>query len=727
MELLTDEQRALFVSGGRLDDYDVLKPIGKGKFSVVYKASRGGQSVALKKISIFDLMDARAREKTLKEVRLVQSVSHPHIIQYVDAFLDQKELYIAFEWAEAGDLKRQIRKANEKRVRFDERTIWRYFTQLCAAILHLHRARIMHRDLKPANIFLTLQGEVKVGDLGLGRHLSENTLEAHSKVGTPLYMSPEVLRGEGYDWKSDVWSLGCILYELAMMRSPFKSEGLNLYGLFQKISKGDYEPVSSVYSEHLRRLVTRMTSLSASERPTMEEVWNACQTRPSTATLTERTEKKTRVATPEKQQVEKEAEPKLSRRSPPKTSEDPATISSPAADDEDARSQRLAEATMETLYERLKLLRCDTVLSTRLSRQHFASESRYLPTTYASSFERFKDMMRVAKRLLELTGASADDLARLADDQAPLTLVQTLLVIAERHGVSNIGHLSAPSLTSGVGLDVCTLLDALSQQALEVSGLCRTLPQYPVERVETVDGEDAMEADGEESEDGSNDSTMSTPFEDDTTGMDARWLVVRECLAKEEDGEDNGGVLYSHVDAAAWRREVERMSRVLTERWRHAQRARPAERSWHTRLETIQLHADAVVSNHTETVTQLQLLREKRGQERETMERLETRLQRQYESTQRAFQTLQERLADAQSDANQRQTRVHEGLVHLREVETALSSTSERVQSANAQLTDNAKLLQLKTSLRRLQEENDALSINTEVLRRQVFHQQLTR
>ncbi|KAE8911429.1 hypothetical protein PF003_g4759 [Phytophthora fragariae] len=210
MESLTEEQRALFADGGQLDDYEVLKPIGKGKFSVVFKAKRrrDGQAVALKKIAIFDLMNLKAREKTLKEVRLVQSVSHSNIIQYLDAFVQNNELYIAFEWAEAGDLKRQIRKANEKGVRFDERTIWRYFTQLCGAILYLHQARIMHRDLKPANIFLTLKGVVKVGDLGLGRYLSENTVEARSKVGTPLYMSPEVLRGESYDWKSDVWSMG---------------------------------------------------------------------------------------------------------------------------------------------------------------------------------------------------------------------------------------------------------------------------------------------------------------------------------------------------------------------------------------------------------------------------------------------------------------------------------------------------------------------------------------
>ena len=104
-----------------------------------------------------------------------------------------------------------------------EPQIWRYFVQISDAIRHMHDARVMHRDIKPANIFLATHGRIKMGDLGLGRAFSDQTQEAMSKVGTPLYMSPEVLDGRGYEWKSDVWSLGCLLYELASLRSPFKA------------------------------------------------------------------------------------------------------------------------------------------------------------------------------------------------------------------------------------------------------------------------------------------------------------------------------------------------------------------------------------------------------------------------------------------------------------------------------------------------------------------------
>ena len=109
---------------------------------------------------------------------------------------------------------RSIKKAMEDEIYFPEKRIVEYVHQIASALEHMHQKRIMHRDLKPANIFIDNNGNLKVGDLGLSRQLSSQTFEAFSRVGTPLYMSPEVLQGKGYDWKSDVWSLGCIAYEL---------------------------------------------------------------------------------------------------------------------------------------------------------------------------------------------------------------------------------------------------------------------------------------------------------------------------------------------------------------------------------------------------------------------------------------------------------------------------------------------------------------------------------
>lgn len=266
-------------NGQVIQNYEIVKPLGKGKFSIVYMAKRLTDSsmCALKKINIFDMMVPKQREKCLKEVRLLQSLDHPNIVKLKDSFIDNNELLIIVEWAEKGDLKRLIRRAVSMDVHFKETEIWEYSRQLASALEHMHQKRIMHRDLKPANIFVSMDGSLKLGDLGLGRFFSSQTLEAFSKVGTPLYMSPEVLRGAGYDMRSDVWSLGCVLYELAMLRSPFKSEQqLSLYDLFVRISKGEYPPLPETVSSDFRDLVGWMLALDPEKRLHCAQVLDVC-------------------------------------------------------------------------------------------------------------------------------------------------------------------------------------------------------------------------------------------------------------------------------------------------------------------------------------------------------------------------------------------------------------------------------------------------------------------
>jgi NIMA (never in mitosis gene a)-related kinase len=131
-------------------------------------------------------------------------------------------------------------------------------------------------DLKPGNLFLMQDGCMKLGDLGLSRYFSSKTHEVFSMVGTPYYLSPEAIANEGYDFASDIWSLGCIIYELCELQSPFYAPQSNLYLLGKKIRSAEYQPLTN-YSDALCRLVSQMIVVASADRPSAAQVLEYCQ------------------------------------------------------------------------------------------------------------------------------------------------------------------------------------------------------------------------------------------------------------------------------------------------------------------------------------------------------------------------------------------------------------------------------------------------------------------
>jgi serine/threonine protein kinase len=249
--------------------------IGSGKFSTVWKAIHlpTGTAVAVKKVQIYEIMDTKQRTDCINEVKLLQAAAnHPNIITYRDSFIENNELVITLDFCDCGDLGKLVKERSDVATPLTEGDLWSIFSQLCGAVSHMHSHRIMHRDIKPSNVFLSADGVVKLGDLGLSRYFSSKTAQAQSMVGTPYYMSPECIRGQPYEWSSDTWSLGCLLYELGALRNPFFRTGLNYYTLGKLITSCEYDPLPAHSSPEIKQLVAAMLQGDASKRPSLHDV-----------------------------------------------------------------------------------------------------------------------------------------------------------------------------------------------------------------------------------------------------------------------------------------------------------------------------------------------------------------------------------------------------------------------------------------------------------------------
>jgi len=259
------------------EKYEKLKILGRGTFGeawlVVSKVSK--RHYVMKEMNTGGWEDSD-KDKSLNEVSILSSCNHLNIIRYVGAYRMNKnklneQILIIMEFAEGGDLAALIKKQREQyRQFFPEKTILDWLVQISFGLQYIHKKNILHRDLKSQNIFITKQNIIKIGDFGISKSLANTRELAHTAIGTPHYLSPEICQRKPYNHKSDMWSLGCVLYELCALKLAFPDE--NFVSLIHSICRGSYQPISKNYSTKLADLVQVLLRPVPERRPSVEQL-----------------------------------------------------------------------------------------------------------------------------------------------------------------------------------------------------------------------------------------------------------------------------------------------------------------------------------------------------------------------------------------------------------------------------------------------------------------------
>ncbi|CAF0892640.1 unnamed protein product [Adineta ricciae] len=267
------------------DKYKFLNLIGKGSYGEVWlvlplRPSSSSSNKSNVKQLVLKRLDLRQQSSDTtqndidgaeREAKLLSTLKHPNIVAYIESFRSNDGfLNIVMAYCEGGDLytKLKERKANQQPL--PENQIIEWFVQICMALQYIHDKSILHRDLKTQNIFLTKNEIVKVGDLGIARVLDSGNDLATTIIGTPYYMSPEIFSHQPYGQKSDIWALGCCVYEMTTLEHAFNAKDMN--ALVIKIIRGQTPQTSKKYSDSLTDIIKSMLSKNPVDRPTAKKI-----------------------------------------------------------------------------------------------------------------------------------------------------------------------------------------------------------------------------------------------------------------------------------------------------------------------------------------------------------------------------------------------------------------------------------------------------------------------
>ncbi|XP_072313887.1 serine/threonine-protein kinase Nek9 isoform X2 [Eucyclogobius newberryi] len=251
--------------------YIPIRILGRGAFgeATLYRRTEDNSLVVWKEIDL-NALSEKERRDVMNEISILSILEHNNIIAYFNHFMDQNTLLIELEYCNGGNLYDKI--VQQKGKLFSEEVVIWYLYQIASAVTHIHKAGVLHRDIKTLNIFLTKTDLIKLGDYGLSKKLDSEFSMAETCVGTPYYMSPELCQGSKYNFKSDIWAMGCVLYEILTLTRTF--DATNPLNLCVKIVQGNWtmEVNSDIYSSKLIDVVYHCLDQDPSKRPTADEV-----------------------------------------------------------------------------------------------------------------------------------------------------------------------------------------------------------------------------------------------------------------------------------------------------------------------------------------------------------------------------------------------------------------------------------------------------------------------
>ena len=261
--LYIDKGRKKTNVGDKLSDFTIEKQLGKGDFSNVYlvKSKITNKIYAMKEIKAERYSNEKQKLEVQKEIKLLENMDHPHVITYFSSFSENGNFYIITEYINGGSLEDVIKMSKEKGRLVDEKKVWDFLAQILSGLVYLHENRkIIHRDIKPDNILWDKDGNIKITDFGISavnREDVEDILKCHKTiVGSIKFMSPEMSKGNNYDFKSDIYMLGLTTFKLMNGEIP---DGAS-------ITANDVSKLPSYYSIDLKDMVKQFLNENVNER-----------------------------------------------------------------------------------------------------------------------------------------------------------------------------------------------------------------------------------------------------------------------------------------------------------------------------------------------------------------------------------------------------------------------------------------------------------------------------